>query len=92
MALKRVDILISGLVQGVFFRATTQEVALKLGLTGWVANQHDGNVHIVCEGEDVQVERFIKWCHQGPNNANVDTVTVTNEPYQGDFTDFEIAF
>jgi acylphosphatase len=90
MALKRVHLLISGRVQGVFFRAYTREEAQHLGLTGWVKNRYDGKVEAVFEGEEPKLEQMITWCHQGPSYARVVNVEVNWEEYTGEFNSFSI--
>jgi acylphosphatase len=71
-------ILIKGKVQGVFFRASAQETAEKLGITGWVKNTENGDVEVVASGNDDAVKKFINWCHQGPRRAEVAEVIVTD--------------
>lgn len=68
--------LVSGQVQGVFFRASTQDTARQLGLTGWVRNLADGRVELVACGEDAQVKQLEKWLWQGPRQARVEQVAV----------------
>jgi acylphosphatase len=87
---KRVRVLISGWVQGVFFRAYTRDAALREGLTGWVRNLADGRVEAVFEGDADRVDRMIAWCHQGSPGSRVDHVEVLPQPYQGEFRSFEI--
>ncbi|MFH0774469.1 MAG: acylphosphatase [bacterium] len=64
-------ILVSGRVQGVFFRAHTKDGAISLGLVGWVKNLRDGRVEVYCEGEREKVEKLIEWCKKGPSSAIV---------------------
>jgi acylphosphatase len=90
--MKRVRVFISGKVQGVFFRAYTQEEAKKVGVKGWVRNLPDGRVEAVFEGEDSAVDHMIKWCHQGSPYSRVTGVEVKEEPYTGEFNDFEIRY
>ncbi|HIG06965.1 MAG TPA: acylphosphatase [Methylococcaceae bacterium] len=66
---------ISGRVQGVFFRVSAQKKANLYGITGWVKNCADGRVEIVASGETTAMTRFLSWCHQGPNSAQVDHVS-----------------
>ncbi|MDB5192338.1 MAG: hypothetical protein JWQ96_1901 [Segetibacter sp.] len=75
-----VHLLIKGKVQGVFYRATAQEVADELGVTGWVRNTEEGNVEAVVSGSQADIDRYINWCRQGPRRANVSDVVVT--PYE----------
>jgi acylphosphatase len=88
--LVRSRVVISGLVQGVYFRAYAREVAQTQRLSGWVRNRVDGTVEAVVEGEEVAVEAFIAWCRGGPPAARVTDVRVTRVPYKGDFRDFRI--
>ncbi|MDQ6761567.1 MAG: acylphosphatase [Bacteroidota bacterium] len=67
---------ISGKVQGVFFRAMAKKVAEKNNLTGWIKNLADGNVEAIVSGDKDSVERFMEWCKQGPENAQVQAVNV----------------
>ena len=57
--------IISGLVQGVFFRAYAKDEAERLNLTGWVKNRWDGKVEMVIEGEKEKIDEMIKWCYKG---------------------------
>jgi acylphosphatase len=88
----RARVIVEGRVQGVFFRAHTQEVALGLGLRGWVKNRRDGRVEVLLEGDKAKVDRMIQWCHQGPSGARVTGVRVAWENYAGEFEDFSIAY
>ena len=87
--MKTVHIIISGKVQGVFFRATAKKNALKLNLVGWVKNTSEGNVEIIGSGNPEDLENFIKWCENGPENAKVDHVEVNHHEFQH-FDSFEI--
>ncbi len=89
---RRVRIRISGRVQGVFFRAYTQEEALKLGLAGWVRNLPDGSVEAMVEGDAARVERMIAWCNSGSPQSAVSHVQVQEEQPSGEFTDFTIRY
>ena len=88
--MKRIHVYISGIVQGVFFRAATRRAAADLNLTGWVRNMDDGRVEAVLEGEESDVEKMIAWCNVGPPSARVTEVTTTEEHYTGGFHDFSI--
>jgi len=88
--MKRVHVYISGLVQGVFFRAKTHREATHLGLVGWVRNLPDGRVEAVLEGPDEKIKEMIDWCRKGPSHARVEGVEVIEEPYTGAFRDFMI--
>jgi acylphosphatase len=87
-----VRVRIEGVVQGVCFRACTEEEALRLGLAGWVRNRPDGSVEAVFEGEDAAVERMIAWCHRGSPRSLVRGVTVQNEAPQGEGAGFAIRY
>jgi acylphosphatase len=91
-AMKRMHVIISGRVQGVFFRARTRETAVALKLTGWVRNLHDGSVEAIFEGEDKNVESMLEWCRKGPPHAIVNNVDATGETYTGEFRDFRITY
>ena len=86
----RAHIVVSGRVQGIFFRAETQEKAQQLGVTGWVKNLSDGRVEAVFEGNKAQVEEMVNWAKSGPPGAIVNHLDLTWEEYQGEFPDFEI--
>ena len=88
----RVHILISGLVQGVFFRASIAEKARKLKLTGWARNLPDGKVEAVFEGEREKIEEIFGWAKKGPRIAVIDKVDVEWKRYQGEFSSFEIKY
>jgi len=93
MALKRrVRVVISGLVQGVFFRDSTRRQAERLGVTGWVRNLPDGRVEAVFEGDSARVGELVQWCHRGPPGAEVEEVGVVEEPYRGEFDRFAIRY
>ena len=85
-------VLISGRVQGVFFRAYTRETAIELNLTGWVRNLYDGRVEAIFEGDDKNIQSMLEWCKQGPPHAVVRHVDVSEESYTGDFRDFRITY
>ncbi|MEO8110593.1 MAG: acylphosphatase [Ginsengibacter sp.] len=68
---------ISGKVHGVFFRATAKEIAEKNNLTGWVKNVSDGNVEVIVSGNKDNIEKFIEWCKDGPERAEVRNINVT---------------
>lgn len=85
-------IIVTGRVQGVFYRATAEETALGLGLTGWVRNCGDGSVEIQAEGNRAALEELIKWCHEGPPLAHVINVSVDWQPATGQFSTFETTY
>lgn len=87
--MKTFHIIISGKVQGVFFRATAQKIADKLRLAGRVMNTAEGDVEIIVSGPSADLENFIKWCNTGPKNACVKRVDSKEMDYQP-FDSFEI--
>jgi len=74
--MKRVNVIVSGRVQGVYYRASTQEKAQSLNLSGWVRNLPDGNVEFEAEGSEEDVDALIMWAWSGPAAARVDHVDV----------------
>jgi len=82
-------VLISGKVQGVFFRAWTQRKAQTLGLKGWVRNTPNGRVEAVFEGEKAGVTEMIKNCRQGPRLAKVGKVEIKWSQSTREFSSFK---
>jgi acylphosphatase len=82
-AVRRVRVVVSGRVQGVFFRAGCAEEARRRGVAGSVSNRPDGRVEAAFEGDDAAVEAMIDWCRRGTDWAVVDSVEVTEEPPEG---------
>ena len=71
-----ISITVSGLVQGVYYRQSTKEKALELGVSGIVKNLPNGNVHILATGTADQLNELVHWCKQGPAHAKVSSVDV----------------
>ena len=88
----RAHAIIRGLVQGVFFRASTRDEAIRIGVGGWVRNLPDGSVEALFEGEKKKVEEIIGWCHRGPSGARVSAVDISWEPFKGEFKHFDIRY
>ena len=88
----RVHLLISGRVQGVGFRHYCVQVARKYGVHGWVRNRDDGCVEIKAEGEETNLERFVRWCRSGPPAASVLACRESYAKPTGEFDAFEVAF
>lgn len=88
----RVSVVISGLVQGVFFRASARDEARRLGLTGWVKNRYDGKVEVIAEGGRDRVEAFVAWCHKGPPFSRVSDVLVEWSEPTGEFKEFRVTY
>jgi acylphosphatase len=79
----RKHVIVSGEVQGVFFRDTCRRMAGQQGVAGWVRNLPDGRVEAVFEGDPGSVERMVRWTRRGPAHANVREVDVADEPVEG---------
>ncbi|MBX2861137.1 MAG: acylphosphatase [Vampirovibrio sp.] len=71
-------LIISGRVQGVYYRYSMQQQATALGVTGWCRNLQTGEVEATVVGSTDQVVQMIDWCHQGPPNAQVTDVAITD--------------
>lgn len=80
----RAHVVISGRVQGVFFREKTRQEALELGLAGWVRNNPDGTVEAVFEGPENRVREILLWCREGPPLARVENLEIRYEDPQGE--------
>ena len=91
-AQKRVHLLITGRVQGVFYRASAMEAAREEHLTGWVRNLPDGRVEVVAEGESEALERFVSWCRRGPAFAVVREVRSAYSEATGEFVGFQTVY
>ena len=82
--LTRVHVVVTGRVQGVFFRDSCRDQARTERVGGWVRNRADGAVEAEFEGPPAAVERVVEWCRSGPPRARVDSVGVTEIPTIGD--------
>jgi len=80
---------VRGQVQGVFFRASTEAIALRLGLSGWVRNSENGDVELIACGTARQLSEMEKWLWQGPSRAHVTGVQRAQAPLQN-FNGFEV--
>lgn len=85
----RLKVFVSGRVQGVFFRQSTQLQAQSLGIKGWARNLPDGRVEAVFEGEESAVKKLVEYCRHGPLAATVENVEVNHEKYKGELASFE---
>lgn len=72
---KCLSLQVFGLVQGVWFRKSTMEKAIELGLRGIVKNEKDGSVYIEVEGDDENLKIFLEWCKIGPSGARITKLT-----------------
>jgi acylphosphatase len=88
--LSRSRLIISGVVQGVFFRREITYLARQIGVTGWTRNLQDGRVEVVAEGEKEALDKLIQFCHVGPAGARVDQVKVEWGDFKGEFRGFRI--
>jgi acylphosphatase len=82
-------VVVTGRVQGVFFRDSTRREAVRRGLAGWVCNRFDGAVEAVFEGPSEAVEALVEFCSRGPRGASVDDVQASYEQPEG-LTGFEV--
>jgi acylphosphatase len=87
--LQTISVIVKGKVQGVYYRQTTQEKAIALGITGTVRNLSDRNVKIIATGTKEQLDVLLAWCRQGPSRAEVSSIEMNDEPLQ-EFTGFRI--
>jgi acylphosphatase len=77
-------LLVSGRVQGVWYRESCRQTAVARGVTGWIRNLSDGRVEAVLEGPPAAVEAVVEWCRAGPSRARVDRVDVEMEEPVGE--------
>lgn len=88
--LASINLLVTGDVQGVFYRASTLEQAQQLNLSGWVKNLADGSVEVVAEGSRYALDTLADWCKRGPPAAAVDHVSVRWGRHRDEFKTFQI--
>lgn len=88
----RAHLLVSGRVQGVYFRQNTKNHAQRHGVKGWVKNLDDGRVEAVFEGDESAVKELVEFCHRGPAGAVVTAVSVDWQPFRAEFTTFDILY
>lgn len=86
--MKGVHILISGRVQGVFFRAKTRAVANSLGVVGFVRNLENGMVEVVAEGSGERLKKLVEFCRRGPLLAGVESIDIRYTAASGKFNEF----
>ena len=87
---KRLHVIVSGRVQGVWYRASTRSQAQNLGLLGKVWNRADGRVEIFAEGSTDALRQLLKWCSKGPPGARVDDLESRWSQVSGEFSEFNI--
>jgi acylphosphatase len=85
----RAHVFVSGRVQGVFFRQSTQLQAQSLGVKGWARNLSDGRGEAVFEGDKSAVQKLVDYCRRGPLAAKVENIKINHEKYMGEFSGFE---
>ncbi len=83
---------VEGEVQGVGFRYSALTEARSLAIAGWVRNTEDGEVEVWAEGEEADLDGFIRWLNHGPPHARVETIRVEWERAKGVYASFSIAF
>ena len=88
--MREVHIKISGEVQGVFFRVNTERCADDNNVKGWVRNCSDGSVEAVLQGLAEKVDNVINWCKVGPDQANVDDIKISEQPFTAPYTNFRV--
>lgn len=88
----RLEATVFGLVQGVYYRQSTQREANYLNLVGWVANQPDGTVRVVAEGEEATLGRLLEFLHRGPPAARVDDIETIWTAATGEYADFRVRY
>ena len=92
MKQQRVHIIVSGKVQGVFFRQALKVIAKKNNVFGWVRNLADKRVEAILEGDSKSVNFVIEWSRVGPANSHVDGVEISNEEFKNEFSTFEVLY
>ena len=92
MKQQRVRLLVSGNVQGVFFRQALKVVAKKNNVSGWVRNLNDKRVEAVLEGDSKSINSVIEWTRIGPANSRIDDIEVINEEFKNEFSTFEVLY
>ena len=89
--MKCIHLIVSGNVQGVFFRTNTRDKATELGLKGYAKNLADGNVEVVAQGDESKLNELIDFMKSGPGVSKVENVQITHKELE-DFRDFEIRY
>lgn len=88
----RAHVVLSGRVQGVYYRQNTVKQAQKLGLSGWIRNLNDGKVEAVFEGEKENIEKIVNWAKKGPFFARVSSLKIEWQKYKGEFNNFGVKY
>ncbi len=90
MTIKRWKLIVTGRVQGVCYRISTKSRASELGIFGYTRNLPDGNVEIIAEGNQEQLDELKSWCQKGPPAALVSSVNVEEKAATGEFPGFDV--
>lgn len=90
--MKRVRIIISGDVQGVYFRAFVKDRAQALDLRGYVRNTEDRKVEAIVEGHELKINKLIDICKEGPAGSKIINIKTTTQPYKGEFKEFKVKY
>jgi len=88
----RVHVMITGTVQGVYFRETVRQHAVRLGVKGWVRNASGGGVEALFEGGNEKILDLLGLCRKGPPAARVEKIEIEWEEFRGEFEEFEIRY
>jgi acylphosphatase len=91
-ASERLELVITGRVQGVFFRQSALEQATLLGLRGYVRNLEDGSVGSIAEGPRAALEAYHAWCQRGPRAARVAAVSIRWTVATGEYASFRVVW
>jgi acylphosphatase len=91
-AVNGMHVIVTGRVQGVFFRARTKTMAESLNLTGWVRNLPDGSVEAIFEGRNEDIQAMVEWCKKGPSYAVVEDVQTSDKPFSGKYDRFSVRY
>ena len=92
MVKQRMHILVTGKVQGVFFRQATKVIATKNSVTGWVKNLENSQVEILLEGKEKDVNLVVDWCRHGPANSRVDKIKIEQKEFVDQYSTFEVRY
>ncbi|HLC36731.1 MAG TPA: acylphosphatase [archaeon] len=90
--LKRIHCIVSGLVQGVFYRSFAERNARELKLTGYAKNLSNGEVEVVAEGNEAELVKLIKKLQEGPASSRIEKVKVNWKEFENEFKDFSIEY
>ncbi len=88
----RAHVVVSGRVQGVYYRQNAVKQAQKLGLSGWIRNLSDGKVEAVFEGGKENVEKIVNWAKKGPFFSRVSSLKIDWQEYKGEFNNFGVKY